>query len=429
MRPSRRHCIYASLVLLGLLLPVPRAFAETLRVTSSPSGATVEIDGVVVGTTPCELKFPGGYFHKTHTVFGQRLLHSMSLRIHKDGFTVQEVELTDGPFEWTALNGKDHGRYWLIKQAKVEASLQPLSSAFTGSVKARLARGYKVVLRPELPTEQIVAVATPAVVKLREEDGWGTGFLITDTGVIVTNRHVVEGRTSTIVAFSNGTELLGKVVYTNPPAAPDVALVKIDGSNFSHLSLADVSEVQPGQTVIAIGNPGHGLPNTVTKGIVSAVGHDPEAGSGTWIQTDASINPGNSGGPLLNAQGEVVGITTLGKRNPADPAVALPGIGFAVSATDVLKILQRFYPQGTPDSSISTPPPSGTGSVMFASDSSGAEIYVDGKFVGQTPSTIQLASGSHHIEVKSPGKSSWERDLEVMKDSQLTLHPVLDQKP
>jgi serine protease Do len=426
MQPSRRQCICA---LLALLSFAPRTRAETLKVTSTPSGATVELDGVNVGITPCELKFPGGYFHKTHTIFGQRLLHSMSLRIHKDGFTVQEVELTHGPFEWTALNGKDHGRYWLIKQDKVEASLQPVSSVFTGSVKVRLAHGYEVDMRPDLPTEQIVANASPAIVKLRFEEGWGTGFLITDTGVIATNRHVVEGRTSVIVVFQNGTKLLGKVVYTNPASAADVALVKIEGTNFSHLPLADVSEVKPGQTVVAIGNPGGGLPNTATKGIVSAVGRDESAGGGTWIQTDASINHGNSGGPLLNTHGEVIGITTLGIRNPAVPDVTLAGMGFALSATDLLKIVHRFYPEESSESDTFMPPLSGTGSVMFASDTPGAEIYVDGKFVGQTPSTIQLTSGSHHIEVKSQGKRNWERDLEVMKDSQLTLHPVSEQKP
>ena len=69
-----------------------------------------------------------------------------------------------------------------------------------------------------------------------------------------------------------------------------------------------------------------------------------------------------------------------------------------------------------------------TGAVAINTDTSGAEIYIDGKFAGQTPSTIHLPVGSHHIEVRMQGKQSWERDLEVWKDSQLTLHPVLNQK-
>jgi serine protease Do len=427
MQPSRRHCIYASLVLLGLLLPAPRAVAEKLTITSSPAGASVEINGVVVGKTPVDIKYPGGYFHKTHTVFGERLEHAMTARIYKEGYTVQEIALTEGPQEWVALNGRDHGRYWIFKSNHIEATLQPVSTVFTGSVKTPLAHGREVDLRRELPIEVIVDNASPAVVKLRDDGGWGTGFLITASGVIATNHHVTAGNISMDVVFSDGTKALGKIVYTDMRL--DLALVKVEGTGFPHLSLSDVSSVHQGQTVIAIGNPGRGLPNTVTKGIVSAVGHDPESGPGTWIQTDAAINPGNSGGPLLNAYGEVVGITTLGKRNPDDPAVALPGMAFALSATDLMEIVQRFYPERIAQSDTSVPQPSGTGSVMVSSDTPGAEIYVDGKFVGQTPSTIQLASGSHHIEVKSQGKQLWERNLEVWKDSQLTLHPVLDEKP
>jgi serine protease Do len=427
MQPSRRHCFYASLALLGLLLTAPRAVAEKLTITSSPAGATVEINGVVVGKTPMDIKYPGGYFHKTHTVFGERLEHAMTARVYKEGYTVQEIALTEGPQEWVALNGRDHGRYWVLKSNHIDATLQPVSTVFTGSVKTPFAHGREVDLRRELPIEEIVENASPAIVKLRDAGGWGTGFLITATGVIATNHHVAAGNISMDVVFSDGTKALGKVVYTDTRL--DLALIKVEGTGFPHLSLSDVSSVRQGQAVIAIGNPGRGLPNTVTKGIVSAIGHDSESGPGTWIQTDAAINPGNSGGPLLNVYGEVVGITTLGKRNPDDPAVALPGMAFALSATDLMDIVQRFYPERIAQSDSSVSPPSGTGSVMVASDTPGAEIYVDGKFVGQTPSTIQLASGPHRIEVKSPGKLGWERDLEVWKDSQLTLHPVLDEKP
>src|ERR1700737_114939 len=101
---------------------------------------------------------------------------------------------------------------------------------------------------------------------------------------------------------------------------------RLDAKGLPALRLADISTVRAGQPVIAIGNPTEGLPNTVTKGIVSGVGKFSELqgltqneglefertyGAGTWIQTDAAINPGNSGGPLLNAQGEVIGVTTL----------------------------------------------------------------------------------------------------------------------
>ncbi len=431
MRPSRRHCLLALLALLvSPLLFAPRTLAATLTITSSPPGATVEIDGVIVGTTPFHMKVPGGYFHKTRTVFGQTLQHEMTLRIYKDGYTAQDLRLTDGPFEWVAMDGRRQGHYWLLKANHIEATLEPASMAFTGRVKRMDRRAGDVNLGAELTTQEIVESAIPAVVRLSSPEGWGTGFLITDTGVIATNRHVVEGRNSMTVRLSNGTQLLGKVIYTSPAGGPDAALVKVDGSGFPFLPLADSSEVHTGETVITIGNPERGMPDTVTKGIVSAVGRDPLAGNGTWVQTDAPINPGNSGGPLLDSHGAVVGINTLMMRDPENPDATLHGMSFAQSSHDLLAILERFYPRAkdgteTTTAAASPLPPAGHGKVAISCDVDGAEIYVDGKFVGDTPSTLQLASGTHHIEVKSEGRRQWERDLEVLKDSQLTLHPVL----
>jgi len=423
MLPSKRRYLLVSLPVLAFSLLGPATWADTLTITSQPPGATVEIDGVVVGTTPYESKVPGGYFHKTHTVFGERLTHPMVARIYKDGYTAQETKLTEGPFEWVALNGANHGRYWLLKSKKVSVTLQPASRVFNGSVRTSLAGERKIDLRPDLPIEKVIEMASPAIVKIRNAGGWGTGFLITDTGVVATNHHVVEGAATVSVQLGDKRELLGKVVYTDHRL--DLAMVKLDGEGFPRLALADVSEVRAGQTAIAIGNPSGGLPGTVTRGIVSAVGSGEDKGPGTWIQTDAAINPGNSGGPLLNAQGEVIGITTQKEFLSADGR-ALEGIGFALSASDLTSILLRFYPVATPVSSA--PAAAGTGSLSITSDAH-AEIYVDGKFVGESPATLQLTTGVHHIEVKAVGKKAWERNLEVMKDSQVTLHPLLEQQP
>jgi len=229
MQPSRRHCICASLALLASLL-APRTHAETLTITSSPAGATIEINGSVAGTTPYRTDYPGGYFHKTHTVFGSRLEHSMMARVSLDGFLTQQVTLTEGPFEWVAVNGRHHGNYFLLKSSHFEIKLDSISYG----------------------------------------------------------RNAVE---------------------------------------------------------------------------------------------------------------------TTGSEGPLRPASAA-----AFRADD-------------------HETKAGTGSLTISSDPTGAEIYIDGKFVGQTPSTIQLPSGSHRIEVKLQGKQEWQRDLEVLKDSQLTLHPILAQSP
>ncbi|MFY9689641.1 MAG: PEGA domain-containing protein [Candidatus Acidiferrales bacterium] len=233
MQPSRRHCLYASLALVLCLL-APRTHAETLTITSSPPGATVEIDGLVAGTTPYETDFPGGYFHKTHTAFGTRLEHSMVIHLSKDGYLSQQITVTDGPFDWVAVTGRKRGTYFLIKARHFEVRLDPAS---------------------------------------------------------------------------------------------------------------------------------HG-----------------------------------SGEP----------VETIGNEGPMRRA-------FAASRSETA-------PQQSEARDAS-------GNVTVSSDPAGAEIYVDGKFVGQTPSTIELPAGAHHVEVKSAGREDWSRDLDVLKGSQLTLHPVLQASP
>jgi hypothetical protein len=215
--------------LFAVVLLVPRARAESLSVTSSPSGANVEINGALVGTTPFHADYPGGYFHKTHLVFSARLDHSMILRISKDGYASQQIMLTEGPFEWVAVTGKHHGNYFLLKSDHFALKLEPAG--------------------------------------------------------LTTNE--------------------------------------------------------------------------------------------TW--------PGDD---------------RVGPIHPRNVPASLPRQGDK---------------------------PPGAGTVSIASDPMGAEIYVDGKFVGQTPSKILLASGLHRVELRATGKRNWERDLEVMNDSELTLHPVLEQ--
>lgn len=231
MRPSRRHCIYASLVLPALLLLAPRTHAETLTITSSPPGATLEIDGKVVGNTPYEVTYPGGFFHKTHTVFGERLKHAMSAHIYKDGYAPQRLTLTTGPFEWTSVTGRHRGNYFLLRSEHFEINLEPA---------------------------------------------------------------------------------------------------------------------------------------------------------------------GRSGGDELDLPG---------RAGPIHP----------LRATAVAQV----EPTPAPESGI----------VEIESDPSRADIYIDWKFAGQTPSTLHLACGPHHVELKASGRQNWERQLELSKDSRVTLHPVLEPQP
>ncbi|MGB8703176.1 MAG: trypsin-like peptidase domain-containing protein, partial [Thermosynechococcaceae cyanobacterium] len=146
----------------------------------------------------------------------------------------------------------------------------------------------------------------------RVERGTGSGFIISNDGVILTNSHVVDGADTVTVLLKDGRTLQGKVLGRD--SLTDVAVVKIQANNLPIVQIGDSDQLRPGEWAIAIGNP-LGLDNTVTAGIISATGRTsgdvgvPDKRVG-FIQTDAAINPGNSGGPLLNQFGQVVGMNT-----------------------------------------------------------------------------------------------------------------------
>lgn len=223
MQPLRRYCLLASFAALVFFLPAVRAQADALTITSTPSGATVEIDGTVVGKTPYRTDFPGGYFHKTHTVFGARLEHAMILRVSMDGYGAEQINMTEGPFQWNAVTGRHEGTYFLLRSKRFDVNL---------------AAAYE-------PSRNV---------------GAGTGRV----------------------------------------------------------------------------------------------------------------------GPMGAA--------------------------------------------GTNSSDADEQDPADTGNVLVTSEAEGAEIYADGHFVGQTPSTIKLTKGNHRIEVRAPGQEPWVRSLDVLRGNRVTLH-------
>jgi len=156
----------------------------------------------------------------------------------------------------------------------------------------------------------------------------GSGVIISPDGYIVTNNHVVDGATDIRVTMSDRRVLAAKLVGRDPMT--DLAVLKINGSNFPSLPWGDSTKLRPGQTVLAFGDP-LGFRFSVTRGIVSALNRpnpDPEdrRKPGEFIQTDAAINQGNSGGPLVDARGEIVGINTF----LISPSGAFSGMGFAI---------------------------------------------------------------------------------------------------
>jgi serine protease Do len=183
----------------------------------------------------------------------------------------------------------------------------------------------------------------------------GSGFVISPDGYIVTNDHVAGGAIEILVAFPDGSILEGKLIGTDPVS--DIAVVKVEPREpLPYLAFSEAGDVLVGEWVIALGNP-FGLfeaaQPSVTVGVVSATGRDyPVEGRSFkgMIQTDAAINPGNSGGPLVNALGEVIGVNTFIYSSTGGSV----GIGFAVPAERVARVVDELRDSGQVDRSIYT---------------------------------------------------------------------------
>ena len=176
------------------------------------------------------------------------------------------------------------------------------------------------------------------------ESGSGTGFIIGESGIIITNYHVVENASKLVVTLSNNSQWPGKLIGADPNN--DLAIVRIQApvDSYDILEFSNSNDIVVGQKVLALGNP-FGLRQTLTTGIISALGRTIAAKNGRKIegiiQTDAAINPGNSGGPLLDSEGKVIGINTaiIGSAGSV-------GIGFAVPSNTALRILPDLLEYG-----------------------------------------------------------------------------------
>lgn len=212
--------------------------------------------------------------------------------------------------------------------------------------------------------------------------GLGTGMIVTNNGYILTNEHVSGSKYSTCyVTLENGKNYKADVVWSDSDI--DLSIIKINAKNLPYVTFGDSEQVQVGEKVYAIGNPiGFEFQRTVTSGIISAVNrsititeNEKSSYMEDLIQTDATINPGNSGGPLINAQGEVIGVNSV-KITSAE------GIGFAIPINVVKTIVQRFEADG-----------------KFEEATLGIFAY-DKNVIPYLNSNLQLENGIYVVQIK-----------------------------
>lgn len=221
--------------------------------------------------------------------------------------------------------------------------------------KVILEESSAVIEAAEKVSPSVVSIVTERQVVdffgnvLGQETGGGTGFIITNDGLILTNKHVIEQEGSYKVILPDGTIYDAQIKSIDPFF--DLAVVKIDAKDLPVVELGDSDKLAIGQWVIAVGNALAEFQNTVTVGVISAKEREVEAGTGSFgasekltglLQTDAAINPGNSGGPLVNLAGQVVGINTA----IASTSGGSIGIGFAIPINSAKSAIESVRKTG-----------------------------------------------------------------------------------
>ncbi len=252
-----------------------------------------------------------------------------------------------------AVSGGAAALYITGRQAAEAPIAQPVLTAASGAVgqtqPAPRTGAAQSSAESDTAVEAVQKVG-PAVVTVlnRAEQGMGSGsgVIVSDQGFILTNNHVVEGARELAVVFADNSRREAELIGTDP--LNDIAVIKVEGELPAVAAIGDAAALQPGETVLAIGSPLGNFRNTVTAGVVSALNRSVGPMEGL-IQTDAAINSGNSGGPLINLNGEVVGINTLVVRNDLEfgsSAAPVEGLGFAVPSTIFRNVADQLIANG-----------------------------------------------------------------------------------
>ncbi len=286
---------------------------------------------------------------------------------------------------------------------KRQSSTSAATTASASSQSGSAAGTRREVSSTALTATQIYQRDSSGVVSIKaitsSGEDEGTGIVLDEQGLVLTNDHVIAGAKSLSVDASGSSKQTASATIVGEEANQDLALIHVDpsGLGLRPLTLASSSSIQVGASVYAIGNP-YGLEETLTRGIVSALGREISAPDGSKItgaiQTDAALNPGNSGGPLIDAEGEVIGVNSQIASDAAQAEGSQPGstgVGFAISSDTVAAAVKKIE--------------AGDG-ISYTSATEGAARSEGGSGRQQTPYGSQGPYG----EVQSGGRSGGESD-------------------
>jgi putative serine protease PepD len=305
----------------------------------------------------------------------------------------------------------------LLVGVGAQRSSVPAAHTTTASSRGSSSGTRREVASTAAPTAtQIYQRDSSGVVSIKavtaEDEDSGTGIVLNNEGLILTNDHVVAGATSLVAGPGKSSSVTRPAKLVGEEANDDLALIKIDpsGLNLKPLNLVSSSSLQVGDPVYAIGNP-YGLNETLTRGIVSALGREIAAPNGSKIagaiQTDAALNPGNSGGPLLNEQGEVIGVNSQIASDAARSEGSQPGstgVGFAIASNLVASAIKKIEAGEGVSSTAATQSAGGT-ETEGGSGSGSTEGSVSPRASQSPYGEVEGSSGSEGAEAGSSSGS------------------------
>jgi Trypsin-like peptidase domain len=343
-------CPRLRILFLTALIPICASFCSAgdkpVKFETVPAGAQVEFNGSVACTTPCSISLPDYYLRIPLLAFSKHGEAPISVRFLKEGCAPKTITITDGPTRWKDTFGIGFYTFYVVTSPEFSVHLDAADDSIQESVSptSSVERADPTTCSETaaLVRKRVVQAAMPAVVTISTPEGSGSGFLVSPDGLLVTNAHVVGKHQSVTVTFANGKSVETSKLYKD--TWDGLAIARIAGSDFPYIKLSR-NPPEPGADVFEIGAPGPGSgrqSNTVNQAIVGFAAAE-------WIETDAPLDRAGFGGPLLDRDGEVVGVNTL------IGTTKFKGQNASTSSAEVRKLVRsHFHVRLTSDDAYSS---------------------------------------------------------------------------